>query len=363
MTEAFVKNDAPLLLFENITLYDIKTGNFEMNSLLQRRTALGAFALLMLLVTGCSEASLPAASATAAKTPKAPDVSFSGSRVEIKIGVLLVSHGSHSEQWRKMLTNIEDTLRDKILQDGQIAGIKSSFMEYTEPSIATRLKEFDAEGYAHVIIVPILLTVSSHSFDDIPVIAGQKVDHATLETLKLEGAEIYKPKAKVTMAPLLDFPDVLEKNVSRRVQEQSDDPANEGMVLVAYGSEPYDEEWKELLEGVSNKVREETGIDASEYCWCGHIAHYKSEPTEKAIKKILAKKETAIVIPVLVAVDENFQGKIIGGAVKNVDLNDRIRYRGDSILPDANINNWVVHVSRKLAAELTGPAVTTASKE
>ncbi len=334
--------------------------------LMNRRIAFASIALLTISTTGCGNTSLPAAPATTATTSKAlvtPNESLPESLDKNKIGVLLVSHGSHSEQWRKMLTNIEDTVRDEILQDGQVAGIKSSFMEYTEPSIATRLKEFDKEGFAHVIIVPILLTVSSHSFDDIPVIAGQKEDHATLETLKLEGAEIYKPKAKVTMAPLLDFPDVLEKNVSRRVQEQSTDPASEGIVMVAYGSEPYDEEWKELLERVSNKVREQTGIDTSEYCWCGHIAHYKSEPTENAIKKILDQKETAIVIPVLVAVDENFQGKIIGGAVKNVDQNDRIRYRGDAILPDDNINNWVVHISRKLATELAKPFVTTASNE
>ena len=330
------------------------------------RTALAGIALLLISAAGCSDTSIspaPSASAETAKAAATPDNSLPESLGENKIGVLLVSHGSHSEQWRKMLTNIEDTVRDEILQDGQIAGIKSSFMEYTEPSIATRLKEFDNEGYAHIIIVPILLTVSSHSFDDIPVIAGQKVDKATLETLKLEGAEIYKPKAKVTMAPLLDFPDVLEKNVSRRVQDQSKDPANEGIVLVAYGSEPYDEEWKELLDGVSSKVRQETGIDTSEYCWCGHIAHYKSEPTENVIKKILDKKDTAIVIPVLVAVDENFQGKIIGGGVKNVDQNDRIRYRGDAILPDANINNWVIEISHKLAAELVNPPVTTASNE
>ncbi len=341
-----------------------------MNLLVYKRAIFAAIALLLVTAVGCSDSILPAASTPAVKVvasgnKAATDDSTSSSSaiVEGKVGVLLVSHGSHSEQWRKMLTQIETTVQDEVIRGGLIAGIKSSFMEYTEPTIATRLKEFDQEGFAHVIIVPILLTVSSHSFDDIPVIAGQKEDHATLETLKLEGTEIYKPRAKVTLAPLLDFPDVLERNVARRVQDQSDDPANEGIVLVAYGSEPYDEEWKELLNGVSNKVRELTGVDASEYCWCGHIAHYKSEPTEKAIAKILGQKKTAIVIPVLVAVDEMFQGKIIGGAIKNVDQNDRIRYRYDSILPDDNINRWVIQISRKLATELLNPPVTTASNE
>lgn len=270
-----------------------------------------------------------------------------------KTGVLLVSHGSHSEQWRKMLMEIEDAVRSDVLEGDAIDGIKSAFMEYNEPSIATRLKEFDQEGYGHVIIVPILLTVSSHSFDDIPTIAGQKEDRKTLETLKLEGIKVYKPKAHVTVAPLLDFPDVLVKNVLRRVRKMSTNPEQEGVVLVAYGSEPYNEEWEQLLEHVGDKVKSEIGIRHSPYCWCGHIARYKTEPTENAIHEVLHHNETALVVPVLVAVDETFQGKIIGGAIKNVDQKQRIRYRHDSILPDPNINDWVVHISRKLAAEIT----------
>ena len=290
-------------------------------SIIHWRTAyaLTGIALLAIPIMGCGNASLPTVS-TVATSELAVDTFNEPSSAPIhanKIGALLVSHGSHSEQWRKMLLEIEEEVRDKVLDGDLIADIKSSFMEYTEPSIATRLKEFDHEGYTHVILVPILLTVSSHSFDDIPVIAGQKEDYQTLETLKLEGTDIYKPKANVTLAPLLDFPDALGKNITRRVQDQSVDCQNEGVVMVAYGSEPYDEEWKVLLEDVGNKVRAQTGIDASEYCWCGHIAKYQSKPTEQAIKNILRKKHTAIVIPVLVAVDENFQGKIIGEAIIN----------------------------------------------
>lgn len=317
---------------------------------------LAGLVLLTSFIAGCGNTSAPVATASAPSNQS----SLSDSSEEKKIGVLLISHGSHSAQWRKMLLSIEDQVHDEVLAGGQIAGIKSAFMEYTEPTIARRLKEFDEQGFTDVIIVPILLTVSSHSFDDIPVIAGQKEDHQTLENLKLEGIEVFKPKAKVTIAPLLNFPDVLEKNVARRVKEQSKNPEKEGIVMVAYGSEPYDEEWKELLEGVSEKVREQTGVDASEYCWCGHIVRYAQKPTEEAIQKILDRKETAIVIPVLVAVDEGFQGKIIGGAIKNMKQDDRIRYRHDAILPDDNINQWVVQISRKLASELVGEAVPNA---
>lgn len=270
-----------------------------------------------------------------------------------KTAVLLVSHGSHSENWRNMVLKIEDAVRDDVLKSGRIAEIRSAFMEYTEPSIATQLKEFDRKGYTKIIMVPLLLTVSSHSFDDIPTIAGQKQDSLTSDTLRLEGIEIYKPKAEVTFAPLLDFPAVLEKNITRRVQQMSQEPGNEGIVLVAYGDQRYDEEWTRLLKNVGEKVESRTGVDCTEYAWCGHVVGYKSEPTEAAIRKVLRQKQRALVVPVLVAVDEMFQGKIIGGAIKNINANERIEYRHDAILPDENINRWVVAISLKLAANGT----------
>ena len=269
-----------------------------------------------------------------------------------RVGVLLVSHGSRSAQWREMVTDIESVVRDDVLQSQQIVGIKSAFMEYTEPSIATQLKQFDAEECTDVIIVPLLLTVSSHSFDDIPTIAGQKADKQTLEHLKLEGVEVYKPSARVTIAPELDFPSVLEENVIRRVRQLSESAPREGVVLVAYGSEPYHEEWEAMMKNIAGKLQATTGIDCVEHSYCGHVASYKSEPTEQAIRQVLAKKEQALVVPLLVAVDENFQGRIIGGAVKNVHEDARIKYRHDAILPDENINTWIVEVSRKLADEV-----------
>jgi hypothetical protein len=66
--------------------------------------------------------------------------------------------------------------------------------------------------------VPVFLTVSSHSFDDIPTIIGQKEDPQSMETLKLEKIERYTPRAKTHITPLLDFPGVMKQNIARRVR-------------------------------------------------------------------------------------------------------------------------------------------------
>lgn len=264
---------------------------------------------------------------------------------EQKIGVLLVNHGSHSPTWRQALLDLETTVKDSIMANAAIAEIKTAFMEYTEPSIATRMQEFDKAGFTDVIIVPIFLTVSSHSFDDIPTIVGLKEDPTSLEHLKIEKIKTYKAKANIHITPLLDFTDILEKNVLSRVNSLSENAENEGLVLIAYGDEGYNTEWSNLMDTVGTFVGNHTGINAYSYGWCGHLVHYEPSKTTDAINTVLQEKETAIVVPILVAHDEMFQIQIIGDGIKAVaNNNERVKYKPDSILPDSNVSQWVIDV-------------------
>ncbi len=277
------------------------------------------------------------------------------SNKEKKIGILLVNHGSHSKNWRNSLLDLEKNVRPELEKNKNIKGIKTAFMEYTEPSIATRLKEFDEAGFTDVILVPIFLTVSPHSFDDIPTIVGLKEDPKSMENLKIENIKRYVSKnVKVHMTPLLDFTNILEKNVLNRVKHLSKDPKNEGISLIGYGDTDYEKEWISLFDEVGKYIKNEIGIDKVNHAWCGHIAHYKSKPTTEAIEKILKDKKTAIVIPVLVAVDENFQMGIIGGGVSKVkNSKERVLYKPDAILPDVNVENWVIDIANKEVKKLT----------
>lgn len=279
---------------------------------------------------------------------KTIDEGVKESHLDKKIGVLLVNHGSRSETWRNALLQLEENVKDSILNTGNIKGIKTAFMEYTEPSIATRLKEFDKEAFTDVIIVPIFLTVSPHSFEDIPTIIGKKEDPNSMEMLKIEKIERYTPKAHTYITPLLDFTDILQKNILARVRVLSKNPKEEGLVLIGYGDETYDKEWGDLFDNVAEYVKQDLGITRHSYGWCGHIAHYNPDETTSAIEKVLENKETAIVIPVLVAHDEMFQVKIIGDGVKKIEnYRERVLYRPDAILPDKNVENWVVNSVQK----------------
>ncbi|MEW5799443.1 MAG: CbiX/SirB N-terminal domain-containing protein [Bacteroidota bacterium] len=272
---------------------------------------------------------------------------------EKKIGVLLVNHGSRSATWRKSLLALEESVRPVLSKNTAIQGIKTAFMEYTEPSIATRMKEFDAEGFTDVVIVPIFLTVSPHTFDDIPTIIGKKINPESMEMLKIEKIERYTPKTNTVITPNLDFTDLLRKNVLRRVKSLTKNSKEEALVMIAYGDETYEKEWASLLDNVGNYVRQQTGIASHSYGWCGHLVHYDPQKTTDAIVKVLASSKKAIVIPLLVAHDEMFQVKIIGDGIANVENNkSRVVYRPDSILPDANVEQWVINISNEYVQKI-----------
>jgi sirohydrochlorin ferrochelatase len=275
-----------------------------------------------------------------------------------RVGVLLVNHGSRSAAWRGALLDLDRKTRVPLLASGNVHGVKTAFMEYTEPSIATRMREFDAEGFSDVIVLPVFLTVSTHTFDDIPTILGRKTDAQSLETLRIDGIARYTPRARTHFAPRLDFGSMVKENVLRRARKLSRDPAREGLVLIAYGDRTYDRQWSALMEEVARHAMAETGMGAFAYGWAGHVAHYDPAHTTRAVEQVLAKKERAVVVPVFVAFDEMFQVQIIGKGIANVPRHrERVAYAPDAILPDPTVESWVVETSSRMARDLATKAV------
>ncbi|MCC6617672.1 MAG: cobalamin biosynthesis protein CbiX [Chloroflexi bacterium] len=274
---------------------------------------------------------------------------------DARTGILLVNHGSRSAAWRGLLLDVHDEVADSLLAIPGVGAVRTGFMEYTEPSIATQLKAFDAAGIERVIVIPLLLTISDHSFDDIPAICGLVDDPELIARLGSEGIEVYSPSARLEVAPLLDFSGLVQRNTVRRVSEMMGDPADladasHGLVLVGYGSAEFNDDWDRFFISIREHVERELGIAASAHAWCGHLVNYSRQPTTSAIESMLERTERVIVVPILVAYDPMFQDKIIGRAVERSVAPERILYRPDSILPEPEVGSWVVDIARQLAA-------------
>jgi sirohydrochlorin ferrochelatase len=277
--------------------------------------------------------------------------------------VLLVSHGSHSPSWRHMLLDVHREVADELLGLPGVSQVRTAFMEYTEPSIATQLRALDAAGVENVLVIPLLLTISDHSFDDIPVICGAREDAEIAANLAEEGIEIYAPAATLEFAPLLDFSDLVETNLARRIEQAVGDAEalraaeqSHGLVLVGYGSADFDDEWHKFFDAIDRYAEDQLGVDSSVHAWCGHLVEYSRQPTIDAIEAQLEQHDRVIVVPIFVAYDEMFHEKIIGRAAERCSAPERVIYTNDSVLPDPEVGRWVIEIASSM---LKAQAVTT----
>lgn len=273
-----------------------------------------------------------------------------------RTGVLLVNHGSRSPTWRRMLLDVHTQAAPGLLAIPDVVQVRSAFMEYAEPSIATQLRAFDAAGIETVIVVPLLLTISDHSFDDIPAICGRHADPGRLEQLRGEKIEVHAARAELRFAPLLDFSGLVRTNLARRLRaivgrrpEGRAGGPRDGLVLVGYGSAEFEDEWTRFFAEVRGFAEAELGVVASAHAWCGHIVDYRRAPTIAAIEAVLGDAERAIVVPLLVAYDPMFQERIIGRAVERCGAPERVLYRADAILPEPAVGRWVVEIAGRMA--------------
>ena len=241
---------------------------------------------------------------------------------------------------------------DDLLAIPGVAQVRTAYMEYSEPSIATQLKAFDADGITDVLVIPLLLTVSDHSLDDIPAICGQSHDPKLLAQLASENIEVYHPKADIKFSPTLDFSGLVRANLARRAAKLlgkgTSDGTRTGLVLVGYGSAEFDDEWTAFFEETRRHAEEDLGVSASTHAWCGHLVDYSRKPTVDAINKMLEQTDQVVVVPQLVSYDPMFQERIVGRATKESADPSRVLYGADAILPDPEVGNWVVRISNEL---------------
>jgi hypothetical protein len=174
-----------------------------------------------------------------------------------------------------------------------------------------------------------------------------------MEMLKIEKIERYTPKFNTYITPTLDFTDILQKNILRRVEAISVNPTDEGLVLIGYGDETYNKEWSELFTRVAKYVQDKKGLSTFSCGWCGHIAHYNPDSTTVAIERVLKTKKTAVVVPVLVAHDEMFQVQIIGDGIEKIkNSKEKVIYKPDAILPDDNVEQWLIDITKEYAGKV-----------
>jgi len=91
-----------------------------------------------------------------------------------KLGLLIIAHGSPAKQWNQPVLDIENQVKE-LLRTKNVTDfdeVQIALMEFTEPSIATVVKDMENKGITKIFALPLFIAPSGHSLYDIPTILG-----------------------------------------------------------------------------------------------------------------------------------------------------------------------------------------------
>jgi len=269
---------------------------------------------------------------------------------KINIGVLIIAHGSEDSQWTGQVETLTAEVREKILGGMPIGDVRLAFIDVSKPNIASQMRAFDEAGYDEVIVVPLMIAVESTRANAyMQYLIGVRSDAGQIKQLEKEGFEVYYPLARISVTPSLNEGNALKKNVLRRVLALKGDDSGDdmGVLLVGYGDQAYGQQMQEIMEGIGRYLKIKSEIDTVAYAFAGDLVDYSGEPVVKAIHEILDFEEEVLVVPVLLGIDKMLQVNTIEAAVNAIPTSSRVRYEPDSVLPDPQVNKYVVRIVRE----------------
>ncbi len=260
----------------------------------------------------------------------------------LKPALVIAAHGSKSAGWA-------DTVLELVHHVAENAGIRdvfstvtAGFIEESLPSLADAVEVPLKAGASEAVVVPLLLTASTHQVEDVPAILGLEGPAHVRQRLAAEGHRLLMPGWPIRIVSLGEVPAILHKNVVRRMSLEVRDPSREAVVLVGYGSSIFFEEWEKLMHEVRLCLLRD-GYGGVAHAYCGHVAQLSPEPTYNAI--IQASQQAGVkrvhVMPLLMAHSELQTGPIAAACQaalpKLAKAHVQLRYTGDAILPDGDL--------------------------
>ena len=268
---------------------------------------------------------------------------------EAKNALVVIAHGSPMESWRKPVLELETSVRNQI-KAAQLKGIdyvRVALMEYTEPSVASVVKDCEAQGVDSIFALPLFIAPSGHTEEDLPNILGWKYNPYVREELAEEKTEMVKSKLPIVLGPTFYYSYVLEKVMAQRVKSFSKDAANEAVIFLAHGDEERIGFWKSLLGNVSKYVKENCGVTYvdGELIEMGHNFGNELMPLlEKAAqaKKRIFVQGIYLTSDVKRMADRHKMQERQADLVKGRGV--EIVYSNEGILPASSdlVTNWVV---------------------
>lgn len=179
-----------------------------------------------------------------------------------KTSLVIIAHGSPMASWRKPVLALEHKVDSIVKAQGikDFNYVRVAMMEYTEPTVASVVRDCEAQGADTIFALPLFIAPSSHSEEDLPNILNLKFTPDVRAELAEEGTQMVSARSRIILGPTLYSTDIIEKIMLNNVKRMSKDPKNEALLLLAHGDPERIGFWQMLLYRTCEYVKKNTGI-------------------------------------------------------------------------------------------------------
>jgi sirohydrochlorin ferrochelatase len=258
--------------------------------------------------------------------------------VVVKYGILIISHGSRSLEWVRLVDEAVEAMRVP-----QGVPVFSSFLEIVEGRlIQDGILQLESLGVTDIIVVPLFVSSGSTHIDEISYALGVKP-----EPLLPTDMKPFAINSRVHFtAPIDDDPDIA-RILYEKMKPLSADPSKEIALLVGHGSveRGFHLLWRRGLERLAARLKTLGGFDEVD------TAMLLPDQISRKMHLWRMRKpdHTVLVVPLFVS-EGYFTNEVIPSRLTGYIY----RYSGRSLLPHPLLSRWM---ERQTAAYWSGDEV------
>ncbi|RKN84044.1 sirohydrochlorin chelatase [Paenibacillus ginsengarvi] len=246
-----------------------------------------------------------------------------------KAGVLIISHGSRSAEWIRLIDRAVAAVAVPPAWDGPVP-VVSSFLELVEGRlIQDGIDALEAQGVTDIVVVPLFVSYGSTHVDEIRYALGDLPEpsfDSDLKPFRLQGA--------VHMCPPLDDDPVVADMVYDHLCGVTGSPQRQNVVLIGHGSElpQFYARWKSGMGRVAERLQRLGG-----YAGVRTALLLPDEARNVVALWQEEEPDRDIVIAPLFLSSGYFTNTVIPQRLAGL----RYLYNGKALLPHPSVSRWI----------------------
>ncbi|MCZ8516272.1 cobalamin biosynthesis protein CbiX [Paenibacillus filicis] len=248
----------------------------------------------------------------------------------VKFGILVISHGSRSKDWVRL---VDEAVAAVKLPAG--VPVFSAFLEIVEDRlIQDGIDWLESQGVTDIVTVPLFVSSGSTHIDEISYALGVKP-----EPLLPTDLEPFAVRARIHFTAPVDDDPVIADIVYAKLKRLSSEPERELVLLIGHGSieKGFHELWLRGLEKLAQRLKLLGGFAEADTAML-----LPDQVGEKMDRWRQLRPELTVIVAPLFLSEGYFTREVIPERLQGYTY----RYGGEALLPHPGIARWIERQAR-----------------